>query len=228
MFRRLATLVICIGAVAAAPARVPVLVELFTSEGCSSCPPADRLLEQIDPQAVVLSEHVDYWDHQGWKDPYSSHALTQRQEDYARRFRIDGAYTPQMVVDGETEFNGSDGSRASQEIARAATRSKASVRITRLPEGLRVEVAGAPRAAGVFLAIAENSGASNVTAGENNGRRLQHIAILRSLRKLGSVKKGGSFSQIVPAVEAAQRTVVFVQEPEAGPISGAAVLLPGP
>ena len=107
-----------------------MLVELFTSEGCSSCPPADRLLERLDPQAIVLSEHVDYWNHQGWKDPFSASIFTQRQEAYGRRFGLDSVYTPEMVVDGETEFNGADGRRALAEISQADRRPKAQVRIS--------------------------------------------------------------------------------------------------
>ena len=227
MLRNLIFLGVC-GAVLSAtePARVPVLVELFTSEGCSSCPPADRILEQLDPQVVILSEHVDYWDHLGWKDRFSSHAVTQRQEDYARLLHLDGPYTPQMVVDGTTEFNGSDGARARQVLTAEAQRPKAAVRIARTASGLQVDVTGAPHSAGVYLAIADNAAESQVGAGENHGRLLHHVAILRTLRKLGSVKKGGAFSQLVEAPGPAQRAVVFVQESDLGAIEGAAVWVP--
>src|ERR1035438_2510664 len=148
MSRRLA-LVACFAllltAASSDSSRAPILVELFTSEGCSSCPPADRLLQRLDSEAIVLSEHVDYWDHQGWKDRFSSHAFTVRQELYARLFGLDSSYTPEMVIDGAAEFNGSDSARAAQEIAKAARRPKAQVVLARTPAGgLRIEVDSAP------------------------------------------------------------------------------------
>jgi hypothetical protein len=211
---------------AAAPNRAPVLVELFTSEGCSDCPPADRLLEQLDPRVVVLSEHVDYWDHDGWKDPYSSHENTLRQESYVRRFHIDDAFTPQMVVDGVAQFVGSNAQHAVEEISKATERPKALVRVERRGAGIQVDVDGSPNPAGVFLALALDSGTSKVLAGENKGRDLRHVAMLRSLRKIGLVKRGSAFSQMVPlpASAVAQRAIVFVQEGDSGPVLGAAEL----
>jgi hypothetical protein len=212
----------------ASPSRAPVLVELFTSEGCSSCPPADRLLEQLDPQAIVLSEHVDYWNHDGWKDPFSSADADLRQDGYRRRFNLDSAYTPEMVVDGAAEFSGGLASRAAQEIAKAASQPKAALRMTRTAAGLQVEADAAAISAGVFMALADDSGASQVSAGENKGRELHHVAIVRSMRKIGSVKPGASFNQVVklPDGAAAQRIVVFVQESDQGRVHGAAMLPP--
>ena len=211
-----------------AQTRAPVLVELFTSEGCSSCPPADRLLEKLDPTAIVLSEHVDYWDHQGWKDPFSSHAYTVRQEAYSRIFNTDGPYTPQMVVDGETQFVGSDAGRATEAIAGQARRKKAEVRLARSDAGLQVDVGAAPAAADLYLVLAQASAASQVFAGENRGRRLQHVAVARSLQKIGSVKRGAGFSRLVelPRTAAAERVIVFLQESGPGRVSGAAMLAP--
>src|SRR3984957_14235607 len=117
--------------------RVPVLLELFTSEGCSDCPPADRLLELLDQKQpvagadlIVLSEHVDYWDRLRWKDPFSSSQYTARQQDYTNRYNFDGVYTPQLVVDGRYGFVGSDGRQASATIHKAMREHKVPIAVS--------------------------------------------------------------------------------------------------
>src|SRR5579884_1078774 len=194
----------CGAAFAASDGRVPVIVELFTSEGCSSCPPADAVLARLDrtqpvsgARVIALSEHVDYWNNLGWVDPFSSPQFRARQNDYARSFGVESVYTPQMVVNGRVEFVGDDYSRASAEIAKAARQAAAmidlqpvrnakdrdvmdlDVRIRDLPPiriGNRKE--GPPLQ--VFLAITEDNLSSDVQHGENSGRRLRHAAVVRS------------------------------------------------
>ena len=204
--------------------RAPVLIELFTSEGCSSCPPADRLLQSLDSQAIVLSEHVDYWDRLGWRDPYSLHANTVRQESYARVFGKDGPYTPQMVIDGATEFVGNDARRAGEELARARSREKVGVHLTRSGARVQVRVDPTSKAADVWLALADDRGTQQVAAGENKGRTLHHVAILRSLKKIGALKKGAEFSQIVETPAGQGRVIVFVQEGGFGKVYGVGAL----
>src|SRR5947207_357602 len=157
----------------------PIVVELFTSEGCSSCPPADTLLQRlVDAQipnvnVVALGEHVDYWDHQGWKDRFSSAALTNRQQLYASRFNVDSIYTPQMVIDGRAEVVGSDAGAARRAIDCAAAAPHGVIRIAIESEtdvALQVSVTATdlpPIARGdradIVLAITEDGLSSNVT-----------------------------------------------------------------
>jgi len=224
-----------LAAAASAQSLAPVLVELFTSEGCSDCPPADRVLAHLDGQAIVLSEHVDYWNQLGWKDPFSAAFFSRRQETYCTQLASKGPYTPQMVVDGETEFVGSDAARATAAIAKAARRPKAEVKLSRTAAGLQLDIASAPAAAEVWMALADDRDTSQVAAGENRGRRLEHVAVVRSLQKIGSVKRGGAYAHLMelPAAAAPQRVVVFVQQAGQGRVMGAALwrgggpLLPG-
>jgi hypothetical protein len=213
----------------------PVLVELFTSEGCSSCPPADALLGRLDAQPfagvqiIALSEHVDYWNHLGWSDPYSSAAFSARQQEYARRFGIDGPYTPEMVVDGKWEFVGSDGRAAESAVRSAAGRQKVAIGIAEENGRTVVEVGPLPhgsRKANVYVAHAVNNGFQNVLRGENKGRRLEHVAIVKDLKQVGTVDSRSGFrSQLRSEAEA--RLIVFVQESGNGPILGVAMRAPG-
>jgi len=217
--------------------RQPILVELFTSEGCSSCPPADALLEKLDrlqpvpgAQIVVLSEHVDYWNHIGWADPYSSPAFSARQEQYARRFRSQGPYTPQMVVDARSEFVGSDARAAESAIHSAAKYPKAAIRISEEGGSVIVNVAplpsGTARKAAVFSAYAIDSGTQDVVRGENKGRRLHHVAIAKELKQIGTVDDRTEFKTQLP-IESGARLIVFVQEPGNGPVVAVAMRAAG-
>src|ERR1041385_5262008 len=160
-----------------------VLVELFTSEGCSSCPPADSLLQKLSREQLVpgvsviaLSEHVDYWNHLGWRDPFSSEQLTARQQRYAVKIGSPGPYTPQMIVDGVEAFVGSDSERARRAIALAAARPKVDVTAEHAgPGALHVRVPANPAPSEVFIAVVYDPAPSSVSRGENSGRRLTHI-----------------------------------------------------
>jgi len=219
------------------PARTPVLVELFTSEGCSSCPPADALLAKLDelqPVAgvtvIALEEHVDYWDHQGWRDPFSSADFTARQQRYAQALHIEAPYTPQMVIDGRLEFVGNDSQRALHELASAAHNPKTPVHLTvNGNAALTVHIDPAPASATVFLAIAETGLASDVARGENAGRNLKHSAVVRKLTPIGKLQPGEPFSA-GPALKLDKRwklenlrAVVFVAN-ATGKVLGAAEL----
>jgi hypothetical protein len=221
------------------PSGTPIVVELFTSEGCSSCPPADALLRKLDSaqpvpgaQLIVLEEHVDYWDDQGWKDPFSSHDWTLRQTEYAQRLNVRAPYTPQMVVNGGVELLGSDSRRAGNVFDQERSLPVVPVHISevKVESGrvhARIETGEAPANAEVFVALALDHADTEVKRGENGGRHLQHVGVLQSLSGAGKVQKGQSFSKEI-AVSAgkpgtAYRFIVFLQEPDQGRIMGAAV-----
>lgn len=232
--------------------RAPIIVELFTSEGCSSCPPADAVLSHLEKtqpvagaEIIAMSEHVDYWNYIGWSDPFSSEAFSARQQAYAPVFGNDGVYTPQMVVDGQAEFIGSSTGKAQTAIARAAKLPKAEVRISSVDDKssaanqtirLKVSVEKFPRisagdVAEVLFAITEDNLSSQVVRGENSGRKLAHTSVVRELRSLGRIDDPGKMFESTTSVMLKSdwkkrdlRAVVFVQERANKRILGAATL----
>jgi hypothetical protein len=230
------------------PASPPhlVIVELFTSEGCSSCPPADALLKELSEQqkmngvqVVALEEHVDYWNHLGWKDPYSAAEFSQRQSDYAQIFGTDGVYTPQMVVDGHSELVGSRSAAAREAIQEAANQPKAEivlaggvnsspgkpaleVQIKNL-EGISVR--GETE---LWVAVTEKGLQTDVKAGENSGETLKHAAVVRSLRKIDTLRDPAGYDrQIQVPIDPGWKkenlaVVAFLAEKSSRKIIGAA------
>jgi hypothetical protein len=223
--------------------RTPVLVELFTSEGCSSCPPADALLAKLDhaqpidgAEIIVLGEHVDYWDNLGWHDRFSSHQYTDRQSQYCGRLRVEGPYTPQMIVDGTDQFVGNDGAHAVRAIQHAAQNSKINLTLSQpVVDGRKVSASvSAPASTAqtkgdLYAALVDPTDSTEVRGGENGGHHLQHVGVVRSLQRVGSLKDLGanpvSFSLTAPgdAKPNEMRVVVFAQQSGQGPVVGAVV-----
>lgn len=225
----------------------PIIVELFTSEGCSSCPPADVLLQKLEAdqpvrgaQIIGLEEHVDYWNHDGWNDPYSSPEWTERQQTYATMIKKD-PYTPELVVDGQYQFLGSDPREALVEISEAMRAEKTEVSIARASEDEKSEhfhvsvgkIAGDPGddPAEVWLAVTEDGLHSSVSRGENAGRELNHVSTLRSLHKIGvATDKDAQFSYTGDPVvklnshwnRESLHVTIFVQKKRSHQIIGAA------
>jgi len=227
-----------IAALLVASPPVPVLVELFTSEGCSSCPPADALLARLVkaqpvPGATVvgLSEHVDYWDSLGWKDPFSNALFTERQEDYSRVVARGRVYTPQMVVGGRVDVLGSDELSARSAVAHAAAEPHGTLRLERRGKGVHLAGQDLPAHADaqVLFAVVEDGLSNQVLRGENQGRTLSHSAVVRSLRRVG-VASGPSFElDVTPTIDPSwksPRYVAFVQEEKSRKVLAAAELGP--
>lgn len=216
--------------------RVPVLVELFTSEGCSDCPPADRLLEELDTkqpiahaQAIVLSEHVTYWNRLGWRDPYSLDEIDQRQNEYGDRFRLDSVYTPQAVIDGAAQLVGNNGSGLTQAIERAASSPKKPLSIGDVHwdnGSISFTVRGPVDPNSKLMAVlAADATGLRIARGENAGRTLHHVAVVHSIKEFNAnVVDGrtlrlsaGSLAQNQTA--APGRLVVFIVDRKTGHVT---------
>jgi len=219
----------------------PVVVELFTSEGCSSCPPADRLLSELqkqsrpDAQIIVLSEHVDYWNYIGWQDPFSSKQYSDRQSAYAQALGSDEVYTPQMVVDGTAGFTGSDRSRATREIAKAASAPKRTLMVAakQLPGSVIETTVQDPQIGDgdvLVFAITEDGLETLVKRGENSGRALSHTGVVRALKEIrpGTDQNGvlRATLDLRPEWRKSNLTVVVFQQDRAKKIVAAGAIKP--
>ncbi len=222
------------GSVSADAPRVPVVVELFSSEGCSSCPPADAVLAKLDreqpvagAEVIALELHVDYWNRLGWTDPFSQASFSARQRMHAYFMHSASVYTPQMVVDGRDELVGSNESGARAAIERAARSPHVSVRLAREGDAIAIDVGAAPSgegAAHAMLATTERGLRTNVTAGENRGETLAHGPVARSLRYVADLGASGLHTRVTQARAAGTRVVVFVEGRDSLHVLGAAAI----
>ncbi|MDF2189858.1 DUF1223 domain-containing protein [Paraflavitalea sp. CAU 1676] len=207
------------------------VIELFTSEGCSSCPPADRLIEQLGAQdqqgqLYILAYHVDYWDHQGWKDRFSDKSYTARQQEYARLLHVDPIYTPQLVVNGAGEFVGSDqrsisaaiGEQLQQDLPRK-------LKLNGVIDGKNLIIShnGEQNTKSeLVVALVQKKAESRVKAGENMGRDLSHVQIVRDLKQV-SLQNGSTAEIRLPKDfdKSSWEVIGFVQDKESGKITDA-------
>jgi hypothetical protein len=222
--------------------RSPVLVELFTSEGCSSCPPADALLAKLDQaqpiagtEVIALGEHVDYWDQLGWHDRFSSHQYTDRQNQYRFRFHLDDVYTPQMVIDGTEPFVGNDAPHIVNAINSAGQTAKINLALSKASVdgdhvSFTVSSSAAPNLlakADLYAALVDPTDTTDVRSGENKGHALHHVAVVRSLQKIAKLNElasGPLHAQLLAptnSTPATMRIVVFAQRSGQGAVVGA-------
>jgi len=211
------------------------VVELFTSEGCSSCPPADELIAQIqkeenDRSVYILAYHVDYWDRLGWKDGFSSATFTGRQRQYANWLRLSSVYTPQIVVNGKKEFVGSDAKtlRTTVENDLKATAS-AQLSLNSLRQdkhGLEWswQAGGTKKAVSLVVALVQRSAVTNVKAGENGGKTLSHVQIVRGMEVIDTDGKGSGTGRMdwpVGVKPGDMEVIAFLQDKSSGEIIAA-------
>jgi hypothetical protein len=214
-----------------AQSRDLTVVELFTSQGCSSCPPADAFLGELAKRddVLALSFHVDYWDYIGWKDTYASPANTERQRQYARRFGLGYVYTPQMVVQGTAQTTGSDRPSVLNSIAQAKTQPHVPVEIRREGDNVSVVLPASdndPEAA-ILSVLFDRSNPTDIRRGENSGRKISYSNVVRKMKVIGAWR-GDAMTVPLPVSEidseGRDACAIIVQSLRTGMILGAAVL----
>jgi hypothetical protein len=216
---------LCLTIPAAQAADRPVVVELFTSQGCSSCPPANAYLNELARQrrdVLPLAFHITYWDRLGWKDPFSLEEATSRQDRYGHRFG-DGSYTPEIVVDGASSHVGSDRAKVGSAIAAAKrdSRTAAQLNVTKDGDGLSIAV-GAGEGRGRILLIGfDHDHQTAIRRGENSGRTLEEANVVRSIRSIGDWQ--GSPLSLRERFPEGEDAAVILEAPD-GRIVGAARL----
>jgi len=203
----------------------PVVVELFTSQGCNSCPPANAFLNEMSKQrrdVLALAFHVTYWDRLGWKDPFSMEAATRRQDVYGRRFG-DGSYTPEMVVDGAASMVGSARGEVNSAIenAKRNSRTAAPVSVTKNGEQVSIEVGAGSGSGNILLIGFDHEHTTAVGRGENSGRTLVEANVVRSIRSVG--QWSGTAMRISERFPEGQDVAVLLEAPD-GRIIGASRL----
>lgn len=217
-------------ALAAASSGEPVLIELFTSQGCSSCPPADKLAETLSkkPGLVVITRPVTYWDRLGWKDTLARESNTALQQNYARRGieGYNGVYTPQAVVDGSFGTVGSQANNVADGVKRFGAKSNAAIRVgQRTDAGYTVDLSGTGKAPAELVLVAVTRHVDVVIgSGENGGRKVGYANVLRAERKLADVSGGTASVTVAPAqlkVSGADRYAVVLRQPGGGRVLAA-------
>jgi hypothetical protein len=211
------------------------VVELFTSEGCSSCPPADELVAKIQKESAgkpvyILAYHVDYWNHLGWKDQFSSADFSKRQHDYANYLHLQSVYTPQIVVNGKTEFVGSE-EGALRNAIRASLQGGSSARVdlsilkeNKNQVSLKYTTEGTDKNTVLFVALLQKSAQTKVMRGENGGHTLSHVQIVRKLqRALLNGSSGVENITLPQGVDSRNWEIIaFLQNTANGAVTGAA------
>ncbi len=214
---------------AAFAAETATVVELFTSQGCSSCPPADAELRRLskEPNIIALSLHVNYWDYIGWKDPFASAETTERQHHYADTLHQRYVYTPEMVVDGFTDLTGTDGGSVDSAISGARKRDRLRLPVTAKADGgkLTVSIPAAPegRKAAVWLFEFDREHVTAVMRGENSGKSLTNANVVRSLKRIGEWN-GQAVELTADLSDDRDGCAIIVQSGEAGPVLGATAI----